>query len=399
MNSTARFRRSALQLNDQSFPVIMTGRKAWLFIGSEPIRLPTYLTKWPGLLSWGLRNYLEPPPNTTLWATVIPQMGCNAACGYCFQNVSVTETSVERVDATWMTDKVMEATVVFIEKERLRKGLDGVHVGLFGGEPLLNPERCYKLLEMVEHRVGASIISNGIRLTPEIAQGLTERGVSSIQITFDGAREDHDQVRVLAANRDGTYDTILDNLVQIDALPVLPSRQLRVNVTQKNIGNLEALVRDLADKLEPSRWLLYFAVVDDIGAGWAGGLTPGRRLADTLIGLSRLAQDNGFKIAPPSAGRECGFCSQSFGDGGMVVNADGQLSSCWETAGFPTMVVGNVWSGYKPAGNEHKWVQCGYQSVNQGSIQERAGDFEELDWALRELAVERALAKSARSAK
>jgi len=94
-------------------------------------------------------------------------------------------------------------------------------------------------------------------------------------------------------------------------------------------------------------------------------------------------------ISTGNSQQDCGYCSQSFGDGGMVVNADGKLASCWDTAGFPNMVVGDVWNGYvQPDGNENRWVQCSHRSLNQSEPFART-TLTELDWTLRELAVQR----------
>ncbi len=160
-------------------------------------------------------------------------------------------------------------------------------------------------------------------------------------------------------------------------------------MTASNLAGLPDLLHDLAKKLTPKRWVIYFALVDDNAVGWKDSIAPDQTVGSALANLARLADELGFPPPYPGAS-ECGFCSKSFGQGGMVVNADGKLSSCWDTAGFPDMVVGNVASGYKIEGNEAKWVQCGYRSVNQGPLNSRGGDLEELAWTLRELAAMRA---------
>ncbi len=189
------FRRSTVTLGATSYPVLTQGRKSWLF-AQRLIPLPSPLLRIPPILGWLLRDHLRTRPNTTLAATVIPQMGCNAACHYCIQNVTVGPTGVERVRAAWMTDAVMDDTVAFIEARRLALGMKKVHLNIFGGEPLLNPGRCYRLLERTAHLGSAAIVTNAVLLSVDVAKGLTDRGVQSIQITFDGARDDHDQIRI-----------------------------------------------------------------------------------------------------------------------------------------------------------------------------------------------------------
>lgn len=158
-------------------------------------------------------------------------------------------------------------------------------------------------------------------------------------------------------------------------------------MTQSNLAGLRALLTDLASKLTPGNWQPYFALIDDNNIGWSDVLTPGQNIGEALAELARLASKLGFAPALPGVG-DCGFCSVPFGGGGIVVNADGKLYSCWDTAGFTQMSVGDVWSGYIPAEpNGHKWVSCGYRSLNQGDQPSRSGQLQELDWTLRELAV------------
>src|SRR5438552_17047402 len=101
--------RSSVDLNGVSLRVLIAGRDAWLFTGNGTFRVPSGLLRLPRALSWLVRDLLQPTPSSTLLATVIPQMGCNAACGYCIQNIRTTPTGVERVKAIWMSDEIMAA--------------------------------------------------------------------------------------------------------------------------------------------------------------------------------------------------------------------------------------------------------------------------------------------------
>lgn len=388
----ANLERRQVRFPEGSVRAITVGARTYLFLGGEPLPVPTWTLKVPYLLKWLLKEHRAPRPSNTLGATVIPQMGCNAACGYCIQNTSVTHDRVVRVKPVWMADPTIGATAAFIEQQRQRRGVPYVGLTIFGGEPLLNPERCYRILERIQHVGSAVIVTNGTLLSLDVAQRLTELGVHNVQITFDGAQNEHDSIRVLAANGGGTYGTILQNLVAIDGTPFLPHRQLRIHVSRGNVDGLQSLLEDLASKLTPERWLVYFAIVDDNQVGWTGGVTPEAELDHRLAQLVRSAASMKFQTAIPSNSFHCGICSDGFGEGGIVVNADGQLSSCWDTAGFPDMVVGNVWSGYvSPTDNSHKWVQCGYRSDNQGVARDRTGNLTEHDWALCENAVQRLL--------
>lgn len=93
------FHRTSVQLQGKTLPVLTAGYQSWVFIREMPVRVPWLLTMAPRPLSWLLQKHLQPPPNDALGVTVIPQMNCNAACRYCFQNKELTPTSVIRVDS------------------------------------------------------------------------------------------------------------------------------------------------------------------------------------------------------------------------------------------------------------------------------------------------------------
>lgn len=316
---------------------------------------------------WTLKALEYRPKSIKLLSvTVMPQSNCNARCGYCFNNEAVGEDgTVQRIPNGGMHDGVIRATAKFIGNVLKRKRLRGVDLTLLGGEPLLNPERCYKLLDQIPGVKVARLITNGTHLTTEVAEELTKRGVGPLQVTFDGRREDHDRIRPLA-HGGGTYDMIIANLRRLDARPeLLVHRSLRVNVSADNIGGLGELIRDLAYQLRPELYTLYFTLVSDNGIGWQGGL--GEKEAQVQIDqLITKAASLGFQPMPGATGTtDCGFCTGEFGEGGMVIGPDGHLYSCWDTMGHPGMEVGNVWGGYvKPAGHKDRWLHCGDQSRN-----------------------------------
>lgn len=371
--------RRHLSLVGKSIPTIVTKRRAYLFTPGGIVELPRFLVSFEKWLGWLLKQHIHLSSGQTLPVTVVPQMHCNAACGYCIQNTATTE----RIPSAWMSEKTINEVVAFIEGRRIAGGCNDVSLTLFGGEPLLNPQRCYRILERTQHLSHASIITNGVLLTSEVAQELASRRVRTIQVTFDGAQADHDSVRTLASSGGGTYKTILDNLERIDNLPIFPGRQLRVNVTRHNVSRLDQLIKDLACRIEPKKWSLSFALVSDNGIGFEGALETHTTVDSMLATLIRQAHQEGFVPFAPSDAT-CAFCSKPFGNG-YVINADGKLYSCWDSTGHADMEVGDIKSGYDPT-RTAQWVGCGYRSVNQPGPTHTA--LSESAWVARECYVE-----------
>ena len=73
----------------------------------------------------------------------------------------------------------------------------------------------------------------------------------------------------------------------------------------------------------------------------------------------RRAVDLGFPASLPRAHIPCNTCGHGDGRYGGVVNADGTLASCWETAGKPGWEVGTTAGGYLPAQQtKDRWITC-----------------------------------------
>jgi uncharacterized protein len=238
--------------------------------------------------------------------------------------------------------------------------LEKLSILLFGGEPLLNPPGCLELLTRAADYGLASawMISNATLLTPTLAKQLWDAKLRFIQVTFDGDRDEHDQIRVRRSNG-GTFDAIIRNMVRAsEATPI--SWALRVNVSHRNHRGIDTLLSRLAAELDTSRCTLSFDQIRDMGVGYANDLEYTRNLSASFARWHRQALELGFRVPRPRAHTPCRTCGHGDGRYGAVVNADGTLSSCWETAGKPGWEVGTATDGYLPAAQTHdRWISCG----------------------------------------
>jgi uncharacterized protein len=360
---------------------VLKGERNWWFLGPGGVaRLGARHLTSDGTLAPEAERVLRERGLLTAAAarsyslTVLTSTDCNLGCGYCFQNTGQDPTGgarPPRITHARLTPEVITSVLRFTERQMAAAGLDKLKILLFGGEPLLNPRGCVELLARAAGLglVSASMISNATLLTPPLARQLAGLGLRSVQVTFDGDRDDHDRIRVRRSHG-GTFDTIVGNVVRASAVAPI-SWTLRVNVSQHSYPGIDALVERLAAAVDTTRCSIYFARVGDVGIGYANELTHTGDLPASFVRWQRRALDLGFRVSRPRADVPCATCG--FGDGryGAVVNADGVLSSCWETAGRPGWEVGSVAGGYLPAARtRERWVACGdlYRYSEDGAV-------------------------------
>jgi uncharacterized protein len=353
---------------------IATGEtNSWLLTHGSATRVPAWAMTRSGALRRPVRGVLnllervEPRPAPPYQLTVLTTTNCNLGCDYCFQNVAPAEAGSFkplRIGASTLTGDRIADIAAFTGRRMADGGYPCLDLLVFGGEPLLNPGRVVDLLSALKAYglVRAHMVSNAVRLDLATARRLERAGLSEVQVTFDGARGDHDQVRHDHRGR-GTYDTIVTNVAQaIDETGLKFS--LRVNVTAGNAAGIEVLVDDLAAKLDPARCSMHFALVDATQAGFHATVTH-EQLQTAYVGWHLRALAAGFDVDVPSGSAECRYCDHTRGRDGAVVGADGVLYSCWDSAGQRGFDVGTAADGYYADDRvEDRWVSCGYQSTS-----------------------------------
>jgi uncharacterized protein len=304
----------------------------------------------------------DPPPYRAYSLTVLTSTDCNLGCGYCFQNTSqdpMHGTRPPRITHARLTPRTIQSVLAFAASRMTEARLERLHLMLFGGEPLLNPKGCRDLLAAAADYglSSAAMTTNGVLLTPALARQLGDLGLTSVQVTFDGDLADHDRIRVRRSGG-GTFGAIVRNIA--DACEVTDMRwSLRVNVSHRNRAGIDDLLDRLAGTLDAPRCSIYFALVGDVGIGYANEVPRTGELAADFARWYGRALELGFRIPRPGANQPCQACSYQDGRYGAVVNADGTLYSCWETTGQPGWEVGTVTDGYlSPARTRDRWISC-----------------------------------------
>lgn len=196
--------------------------------------------------------------------TILPTEGCNFACPYCFL-YDKTNTTMRDEDYDMLYDYISNF-MSQRESERDRRLI----INWFGGEPTLCAKKITKFMNRIqtfvkEQKISlySTITTNGYLMDGKMFQEFLESGITDFQVTIDGEKENHDKTRYLR-NGEGTYDTILKNLVQIRSLNTEIDYQFKIrgNFTKNSILHMYDFVRIYKEQIyDGKHFTLYFRPV------------------------------------------------------------------------------------------------------------------------------------------
>jgi len=261
----------------------------------------------------------------TLVAWIHLTEACNLNCAYCY-----APRSNRRMD--WETGK---AALQAIWRSAEASGFSSVYLKYAGGEPTLN----FELLKNLHHQalqeaqgrnlqLHATMLSNGVALTPAMANDLKDLGIG-LTLSLDGLWSEHDQQRPRVDGQ-GSAQAV-QKALQV-ALDAGLQPHISITITAQNAGTLAPLVQFALAKgitfkfnfyretpqADPRLSLLNDpqGVIDGVKAAFSAieANLPPWSLMDGLIDLSYFSAPHHFT---------CGS-GQSY----LVVGVDGAVSPC-----------------------------------------------------------------------
>lgn len=174
-----------------------------------------------------------------------PTMGCNFSCWYCYES---------HIVGSKMSKSNVDKIIKFIDNILLEKpNLKTFDLAFFGGEPLMYYSKVtrpiidyyrtkYEIHKNINFEI--SFTSNGYLLSDIILNHLIEKNdYKHFQITLDGNREEHNQVRV-AQKEEGSYDVIIESIRRLleNGVEVV----LRVNYTALTAYSVGDILNDIS---------------------------------------------------------------------------------------------------------------------------------------------------------
>jgi uncharacterized protein len=285
------------------------------------------------------QRYTRACTDNTLRLTIVPTVSCNMHCHYCYEGTGKNSLGWKLKGEQWRR-------VAEFADQRLRpEGKMIVH--WFGGEPLLQKQAIYRVSEslmVLAERKGASyeawITTNGYNLDSGTAAKLRDCNVKKVQVTFDGSKPYHDQVRFVGNERirRSSYDRLMDNILAAsDFLRFV----VRLHVAPSNLDSFQELVEDLAAKGLPAK-VAYAAVhliesFNPHNRHTAHQSEPERSFSTREFalleaGLLRILHEHGFKLRSQFAYATGCMVDEK---NSYLIDADGSIKQCDHYVGDP----------------------------------------------------------------
>jgi uncharacterized protein len=174
--------------------------------------------------------------------TLIITYACNLACPYCSQGAGEALTEP-------MSGETADIIAKFIKKEVEKNCSSLMYIVLFGGEPLLNTEACFRILDSLqpwakEKGIGLSVevSSNGTLWNEELIDKFSNYDLVSTHIPFHGPREVHNRKRPFR-DGSGTFGRLIDALIMLKRSSIQP--YICINVDRESFDQVEELLTSL----------------------------------------------------------------------------------------------------------------------------------------------------------
>lgn len=198
----------------------------------------------------------EPILKEVIQPTAMCQLGCYY-CGQQHKNKYLSEDLIEKLTTR-------------IYHKFSTGNYSGIHIGWFGGEPLMGLPQMRAIYKALKEKtgndqikIGGMIVTNGLSLKEPVFEELVrEFHVNRIEITLDGTAEYHDSHRYTKKGT-ASFDIIYRNLKTIlkraDFESLGCNITIRCNVDYRNKDGVVPLIEQLAaDGLHKKIGMLYF---------------------------------------------------------------------------------------------------------------------------------------------
>jgi uncharacterized protein len=250
--------------------------------------------------------------------TINPTINCNFKCWYCYEDHNI-KSKIDELERENIIDFIRN---IISENKNLKT----LKIYWFGGEPLLHYKDIIKpIMSEVKYLTSinnidflSGITSNGYLINEEFLDFLKQHYVKNFQITLDGNKARHNNVRFTQKGVN-TYDRILKNIISCLNKEFYVS--VRINISAETDLDVKELLQDFSNLSSQEKHYLCFS----IHKVWQAP-SHVEKLIEVIVNQIR---ENGFNCAtyyssPNSIKNTCYADKVNH----LVINPNGNIFKC-----------------------------------------------------------------------
>lgn len=178
---------------------------------------------------------------------VNPTLDCNLRCWYCYES---------HKKGTRISDDRIESIKKLIAWKYKEDNFKDLSLSFFGGEPMMGASKVLFLIDSAKYfceqngiNLHVSFTTNGTLLSEKVLEQLN--GIpTSLQITIDGSKEQHNKTR--GSKLFDSYEVIWKNIKKISQRISNVLFIIRINYDENTFKNADSLIEDIL-KIEQSK--------------------------------------------------------------------------------------------------------------------------------------------------
>lgn len=188
---------------------------------------------------------------------IVPTLKCNFRCWYCYENHE-QKKMMSAIDL----EKIKSLVYKIIQTKNNLKTFD---IQFFGGEPMIGYNKIVKptllflkpILDAAKIKLTVAFTTNGYFFTKENLSFLRSYNLDNLQITFDGNKQRHNDVRFSYKGED-TFGIILNNVKMALALGIHVT--VRLNISEETCLNVSDFLNNFESISSKDRQFLLFSI-------------------------------------------------------------------------------------------------------------------------------------------
>ncbi|MDY3268512.1 MAG: radical SAM protein [Phocaeicola sp.] len=254
--------------------------------------------------------------DSNFFLMINPTLDCNFKCWYCYEkhikNSEMNNTNLLKVKK--------------LINNILSTNINSFTLSFFGGEPFLKYKQV--VLPLIKYtseqcdlrniHFNISFTSNGSLLTSKRILEIKNMGPLAVQITLDGNKEAHNQIRSFQNNK-GSYNIIIQNIYNLISNGC--HVRLRINYTQNSIDTIKDIISDFSsatDEMKKNMLIDFHRVWQD---------KDSMDIIPKIRDLAGEFRNNGFKVLYNSL-NEIANCCYADKKNTAIINFNGDVYKC-----------------------------------------------------------------------